>query len=456
MFIGLFFVLMGYIVYFNVVKSKDIINSPYNSRQDSFADRVVRGSILDRNGEVLAETQVADDGSETRVYPYGDVFSHVIGYASQGKSGLESVENFNLLTSNAFFLEKLMKEFKDEKNIGDSVVTTLDANLQQAAYDALGDNNGAVIVMEAGTGKILSMVSKPTFDPNQINEEWDYLNSNESGSALLNRATQGSYAPGSTFKMVTALEYMREFDDYASYWYTCGGEITQDGTTIHCFDSTAHGDQDLLASFANSCNSSFANIGLQLDRTTYAKTAKELLFNSKLPGVLPYSKSRFVLNSQSTSADAMMTAMGQGETQVSPYHMALITSAIANGGKLMEPYLVDTITNYGGAKVKKNMPEKYKTLMTPEEAAQLTEYMTAVVTQGTGNVLGGESYTVAGKTGTAEYSTNKEQNHSWFVGFTNVDNPELVISVIVEGSDGSAGTKAVPIAHDILNAYYYN
>ncbi|MEG0107979.1 MAG: penicillin-binding transpeptidase domain-containing protein, partial [Lachnospiraceae bacterium] len=131
-------------------------------------------------------------------------------------------------------------------------------------------------------------------------------------------------------------------------------------------------------------------------------------------------------------------------------------SAIANGGKLMEPYLVDTITNYGGAKVKKNMPEKYKTLMTPEEAAQLTEYMTAVVTQGTGNVLGGESYTVAGKTGTAEYSTNKEQNHSWFVGFTNVDNPELVISVIVEGSDGSAGTKAVPIAHDILNAYYYN
>ena len=103
--------MMGYIVYFNAVKSKDIINSPYNVRLDSMSDRVVRGKILDNDGNTLAETIVADDGTETRNYPYGEIYAHVVGYDSMGKSGLESTENFNLLTSNAFFLEKLAKEF---------------------------------------------------------------------------------------------------------------------------------------------------------------------------------------------------------------------------------------------------------------------------------------------------------------------------------------------------------
>ena len=110
-FVTLFLVMMGYLVYFNVVRSKAIINSPYNVRMDSLSDRVVRGSILDKNGEVLAETEVAEDGTETRNYPYGDVYAHVVGYDSKGKSGLEYVENFDLLTSNAFFVEKIVKEF---------------------------------------------------------------------------------------------------------------------------------------------------------------------------------------------------------------------------------------------------------------------------------------------------------------------------------------------------------
>ena len=154
-----------------------------------------------------SETVVADDGTETRNYPYGSVFAHVIGYSDTelGKTGLESVENFELLTSNAFFVEKIQNEFRGEKNIGDTVVTTLDADLQQAAYDALGDNKGAVIVMEADTGKILAMVSKPTFDPNEIRSDWESLNSDEENSPLLNRATNGSYAPGSSFKVVTTL-----------------------------------------------------------------------------------------------------------------------------------------------------------------------------------------------------------------------------------------------------------
>ena len=170
---------------------------------------------------------------------------------------------------------------------------------------------------------------------------------------------------------------------------------------------------------------------------------------------MDYTKSSFVLDAKSGSAEIMMTAMGQGKTMVSPYHMALITETIANGGTLMQPYYVDKVTNYTGTEVKKNVPKSYKRIMSSEEAAQLKEYMAAVVSEGTGSVLSGRSYTVAGKTGTAEYSmTDGEKTHSWFTGFTNVDNPELVITVITEGSDGSAGGKAVSIAGAVLDSYY--
>ncbi len=453
----LFIALMGYLVYFTIARADTFVNSPYNQRQDAFAQRVVRGNITDRNGNVLATTNVAEDGTETRSYPYGSLFSHVVGYSDTdlGKTGLESVENFELLTSNAFFLEKIQNEFNGAKNRGDTVVTTLDAGLQQAACDALGGYKGAVVVMEADTGKILAMVSKPDFDPNTLADNWDYLNSDEENSPLLNRATNGSYAPGSVFKIVTALAYMRQNPDYQSYTYDCSGYIDVDNVRINCFDQTVHGYEDLRSSFANSCNASFANIGLELDVGGYRDTAEDLLFNSGLPGVLDYTKSSFALTENSGTAEIMMTAMGQGNTTVSPYHMALITQAIANGGTLMEPYLVDYVTNYTGTEVRRNVPQSYARLMTSDEAAQLKEYMAAVVSEGTGYVLNGRSYTVAGKTGTAEYSmVDGERTHSWFTGFTNVDNPELVISVITEGSDGSAGGKAVSIAGTILDAYY--
>lgn len=433
------------------------MNSPYNQRQDAFANRVVRGKITDQKGNVLAETQVAEDGTETRYYPYGSLFSHVVGYNDPelGKTGLESIENFELLTSNAFFVEKIQNEFNGTKNQGDTVVTTLDADLQQAAANALGDYKGAVVVMEADTGKILAMVSKPDYDPNEIKANWQTLNTDEVNSPLLNRATSGTYAPGSVFKIVTALAYIRQNSDYNSYSYECSGSITRDGTTIPCAGGNVHGYEDLRSSFANSCNSSFVNLGLQLDIGGFRDTAEDLLFNSDLPSVLNYTKGSFALNEESPVSEIMMTAMGQGKTTTSPYHMALITQAVANGGTLMEPYLVDSVTNYTGTEVRRNVPKSYGRLMTSDEASQLKDYMTAVVNEGTGSVLAGRSYTVAGKTGTAEYSTNdSDRTHSWFTGFTNVDNPELVITVITEGSDGSAGGKAVSIAGAILDAYY--
>lgn len=451
-FVTLFLVMMGYISYFNVVKSKDFISSPYNRRSDTLAKRVTRGKILDKRGKVLAQTTTSADGSETREYPYGREFAHVVGYTAKGKYGLESRMNSELLSSNAFFWEKLTNEFQDKKNPGDNVVTTLDVKLQRAAYDALGDRKGAVVAMDPKTGKVLAMVSKPDFNPETVEDKWQTLNT-DSSAKLLNRATQGQYPPGSTFKVVTALEYIREHGNPDDYSYVCQGQIEAGSNTIHCFGGKVHGQVSFRDSLAYSCNTSFSNIGQGLKIPDFKKTTKKLLFDSKLPGNISYKESHFALSDRAGIAERMMTAIGQGKTQVSPYHMALITSAIANGGTLMKPYLVDSVTNYKGAVISSTKPEKYAELMTAKEASMLKDYMSSVTKYGTAaSAMSGTSYTTAGKTGTAEYSSDKNKDHSWFIGMSNVDDPDLVVSVVIEAADGNA--KAVNVARKVFDAYY--
>lgn len=452
LFVGLFLGLMGYLIWFQVTKSREIINSPYNVRLDSMSDRVVRGNITDKDGNILAETKTDQEGNETRSYPYGNVYAHVVGYDAMGKSGIESAYNFELLTSNASFFEKIRKELQEEKNMGDTVVTTLDTDLQKTAFRALGNYKGAAVVIETSTGKILSMVSKPTFDPGSVGQDWEWLTEDED-SRLLNRATQGAYAPGSTFKIVTTLAYMRQNSKYVDFTYTCAGKNVSHDVTIHCAGNRSHGQETLADALAYSCNAAFSEIGLQLDKGLYRKTAESLLFNSKLPCDLSYRQSDFQVKAGTDKASLMMTAIGQGDTMTSPYHMALIASAIANGGVLMKPYLVSRIQNYVGSSVKQYKPERYKKLMESDEAAQLKEYMTGVVTYGTATALRTNAYTVAGKTGTAEYSSDKTKSHSWFMGFTNVDDPDIAIAVVIESADQS-GKSAVSVAKQIMDAYY--
>lgn len=453
-FVLLFLVMIGHFAYYNVVQGKDIINDARNPRMNLYADQIKRGEIRDKDGNILAQTKENEDGTQTREYPYGDLYAHVIGYVEKGKSGLESTENFTLLHSSASFLDRIVNEFRDQRNPGDNVFTTLDTNLQQAAYNALGNNKGAVVAIEPDTGKILAMVSKPTFDPNTIVADWGTLNQNTEG-VLVNRATQGQYAPGSTFKVVTALAFMRQNPDYENYSYRCRGEITAGKNEIHCFGGEVHGTVDLADSLAYSCNTSFSNIGLQLDIDEFKATADGLLFDSELPCPLIYNESKFNLKKGDGDAAIAMTAFGQGKLQVSPYHMALITSAIANGGTLMQPYLVDHVESADGKTTEKYVPEVYEELMTQEEAAKLTEYMQGVVEYGTATTLNGQNFTVAGKTGTSEYSVDKEKTHSWFIGFSNVENPDVALAVIIENSDRT-GDVATETAKSVFRAYYNN
>ena len=447
--VALFLGLAVYMGYFLQVRSEDVINNSYNARLDRFSDRIVRGKIMAGDGTVLAETQVDADGNETRVYYYGSVFDHAVGYSAKGKTGIEALANFYLLTSHVNLLEQVGNELS-----GDNVYTTLDAELQQAAYAALGDRKGVVIAMEPDTGKVLAMVSKPGYDPNTLLQDWDWLTDGGNGEGqLLNRATQGLYPPGSTFKIVTALEYMREHPGgYRDYQFDCSGVYVNGDYRIKCYHGTAHGHQDFTRSFANSCNGAFSSLGLGLNLGAFRDTAKSLLFNSPLPITgLPYKQSSFQMGPGADTWEILQTSIGQGTTQVTPMHNAMITAAIANGGTLMKPYFLNSVETAGGEEIKKFMPASYGSLMTAGEAEGLTELMRTVVTEGTGSAVRTDAYTVAAKTGSAEFETGKE-THAWFTGFAPVENPKLVVTVLVE-EGGSGGKAAAPIARQLFDIY---
>lgn len=443
-------------IYLNVGKRAELNANVNNTKQDNVSDKVIRGSIVTEDGTVLAVTNVDGSGNESRSYPYENIFAHVIGYASNGRAGLELSANKDLLTSHASLLEQIKSGENNEKLTGDTVVVTLDPVLQKAAYNALGSYKGAVVVMEPDSGKILAMVSKPDFNPNTIALDWDSMVMDESNSALLNRATQGLYPPGSTFKILTTLAYLRENkNNYQNFTYDCNGSLTQGDVTITCYNGKVHGTEDLQRAFASSCNTAFSHIGLGLNGNDFKKLAEKFLFNTSLPTKMQHSTSVFKLNKDSSYGEQMTTAIGQGDTLVTPLHMALITSTVANGGIMMKPYYVDHIETYDGDMVSKTKPSSYGTLMTADEAGILTDFMTETVKSGTAAELSYSSYTAAGKTGSAEYETGGSiGTHSWFVGFSNVDDPDIVVAVIAE--DGGTGSQtAVPIARAIFDAYYY-
>ena len=266
-FMVLFLIMAGYIVYFVLHDSDKVLNNSYNKRQDLLAKRVTKGSILSDKGKVLAETKTDKKGNETRYYPYDGLFAHVVGRASHGKTGLEASEGYTMLTSEIHPMLSVMNELKGEKDPGNNIVTTLNVKLSQIAGNALGAQKGAVVVIEPDTGKILAMVSSPTYNPNTLTDAaWKRLTSDaEEDSALYNRATQGLYPPGSTFRLYTALEYMREEEAYNKFHYRCTGSIGKGKDRIKCYGGEVHGRVDLTDAFAESCNAAFCQIGSRLD-----------------------------------------------------------------------------------------------------------------------------------------------------------------------------------------------
>lgn len=280
---------------------------------------------------------------------------------------------------------------------------------------------------------------------------------NTSGT-LVNRATQGTYAPGSTFKIFDAVEFMTEDMDKAqAYTFECPGYVTIDGQTINCFHWEIHGTVDLEESFAESCNSSFATIGTSLNRVDFSNSLSNMLFGDTtgLYDAIPdgVSGSSYVLETNTETKEVMQLSIGQGQTLMTPIHLNLITAAIGNGGTVYKPYVVESVRTGTGKVLKTTEASAYKTVMSEEVAAKMREMMRLVVTNGTGSKLSTRTYNPGGKTGSAEFVSGSSESHAWFTGIAPVEDPEIAITVIVEGA-GVGGTSAVPVARDVMDAYF--
>lgn len=452
LFASLFLMLIVYIILFNFESAPVVINNSYNKREDLFKKRNVKGEILSRDYEVLARSVNVGTDNEKREYPYGKLFAHVVGYNTYGKMGLENRYNFTMLNSDVLITERIKNSIKGRKNSGDSIVTTLDMNMQKAAYDALGDYKGSVIAMNAKTGEILALVSKPCFDPNDVDNLWDTLKVDKN-SPLLNRAVQGLYPPGSTFKIVTALEYIRENDDVDNYKFNCEGSYVYDDIKINCYHGMQHGEVDFDLAFAKSCNSAFANMTGMLEDYKFNSTCESLLFGKDLPCPFTCKKSFSPVKKGSDSDEIIQAGIGQGTTEVTPYHMCLITAAIANDGVLMEPRIVSDVVTANNDIVRSYKSKKYRKLLSVEEAKQLQDLMRLVVTEGTATrIKDTNGYVAYGKTGSAEYSNDKSRSHAWFTCYGDFGDDKIVVTVIAEDA-GSGGQIAVPIAKKVLDVY---
>ena len=451
----LFAGILAYFTWFHIRGSRDIVNNPYNSRLAKLAETVKRGNIMSADGEVLAEEITGEDGSSYRYYPFGCTFAHVIGTSAVNKSGVELSADYDLITSDIALPEKILHEIRGEKSPGNNVQTTLNANLQQVAHDALGLKEGAVIAIEPSTGKVLAMVSKPDYDPNTLPDEYQDILEDEESKVLLNQSTQGLFTPGSIFKIVTTLAYLRSGGRPEDYSYSCDGSISLlsdegDTSSIRCYDGEVHGEVDLEDSFAESCNASFANIGLNTGAANLKKTAEALLFNQKIPSSFSTSVSSFTLDKSASEWMIGATSIGQGNTTITPMHAAILASAIANDGVFMKPYVIDSVESDEGELLRQNDPEEGGRLLSTSEAALMQSYMESVITDGTGYNLAWKNYTCAGKTGTAEVAGRG--NNAWFIGYAPADNPKIAVCVLVEDA-GTASSDTVPIAGEIFDAY---
>ncbi|MDP4180453.1 MAG: penicillin-binding transpeptidase domain-containing protein [Bacillota bacterium] len=448
----IFFSLMAYLTYIQLFTSKKTETSSYNRRQWLKEDDTKRGEIYDRNGVILAKSSKVK-GKWERNYPYGSLYSHIIGYNSEiyGRSLIEEKFNKYLLNINELSsVIGLNGNLLNSKKVGNNIYLTIDNNLQKLASDLMGSKNGAIVVMNPKTGGILAMVSKPGFDPNNqaLVNKWKELVDSED-SPFLPRATQGLYAPGSTFKIAVTASALENGMDGLTF--DDKGVVTIDGKVFSNSKKKAYGRVNLEKALTVSSNVAFSQIGVKLGENNIKNIASKIGMGQVIPFDLPVSKSVFPYGSMGKT-DMAAVAIGQGKMMVTPLHMAMIASSIANNGIMMKPIMVSRIVNAGGKEIKKWGPEELRNVMPADIATKVKNMMLKVVSNGTGKSAAINGINVAGKTGTAENEVVGKE-HAWFVGFAPAENPQVAVAVIVEYSGSSGGSVSAPIAGRLMEAY---
>ena len=442
MFIGL----IVYISYFQVFVAEGIKNNSYNKRLWINEENTLRGSIIDRNGNILVYSEKNKD-SNIRYYKYGSLYSHTIGYSYReyGKAGLELQYNNQLLDINE---NKAINEFKNivaPSTTGNTLKLTLDHNTQAKAKELLNGRKGAIVVMNPKTGEVYAMVSLPDFDTSNLKTDWKTI-SEDVNSPLLNRAVSGLYTPGSIFKVITAAAALETQD--LDKEYDCTGSTTIDGYTFKDYQGKSHGHLDLKGALAKSCNTYFTEKSILIGKEKLKDVSVSFMFNNKIPFDLPITISKTPFKDNIGKTDIAAASIGQGKVLATPINMALVASAIANNGDMVKPILVKEIISNNGKVLQTNYTETISEVTDSLIAAEINNMLIEVVKSGTGINASIKNVQVAGKTGTAENSSGK--SHAWFIGYAPVDNPRIAIAVVLEEDGSSGGVAAAPIARDLI------
>jgi len=426
-----------------------------------------RGPFVVDGESVVYSKPIDDPYNFQRTYTDGKLYAAASGYYSIvfGKTALEQTENSLLAgTSDALFWTRLRDLFGGREQQGASIELTLRAALQETAAQALGDQKGAVVALDPKTGAILAMVTSPTFDPallashdtEEVNDAYAALDADPDGP-LINRAIAGdTYPPGSTFKLIVAAAALEAGYSPDSTVYA-PDELPLPGSTasIENYGGESCGKTEQITleqALTVSCNTAFADLGITLGWDSIQQKAIEFGWTDTFRVPLVVTPSRLPLNPD--DAQVAMSSIGQFDVRATPMQLAMVAAAIADDGKLMSPYLVDTARASDLSVIQKSVPTLYGSPLTPGEARELTQMMVSVVDHGTGTAAQIPGVTVAGKTGTAETGLGTAP-HAWFVGFAPAENPVVAVAVIVEnggslGSEATGGKVAAPIAKKVM------
>jgi penicillin-binding protein A len=458
-------VLFGVLVVFTsrwtVFEAEALRDNELNRRALLQEQKIRRGTIRSADGEVLARAVPEEGDTFGRRYPTRDLFAHAIGYSftTIGRAGLERSRN-DVLTGERTELVSALESILGRSNEGDDIRTTLNAEAQQVAMDALegSGHKGALVALGVKTGRVLVLASNPSYDPNGLGDRATFarLNRDEANAPLVNRATQNGYPPGSTMKVVTAaaaLDSGRYRPD--SRVNGANGKLVS-GVPLNNFGGEDFGDIDLTFALTNSVNTVWAEVGEELGGRTMQRYMERFGFYAEPPMDYPdqqmsasgVRKRGRLVEMTADSVDVGRVAIGQGDLFATPLQMATVAQTIGNGGVRLEPHIMARSIDPDGRTVDEVEPKDAEQVMSRQTARDLTGMMTKVVEEGTGTAAALEGVDVAGKTGTAELNTSG-LNQPWFMCFT----PEVAVAITLERfQGGTGGVDAAPIAKAVLEA----
>lgn len=416
---------------------------PLDPRLFAREKMIKRGDILARDGQQLAFSEKKDGSLEyVRQYPLGSAAAHITGYYSDryGSAGLEKSQARVLLgLDGGNPLTGLLDRVLNRPGTGNDVVLTIDADLQQYAYQALSGRNGAVVALDPATGEVLAMAASPSYEPGDVG---GYIE--QPGSPMLNRAAQGAYPPGSVFKIVTAAGVLKSRPEILDQKINCTGSMEVQGFVLQ--DNAVHGEVDFHQAFARSCNVAFGSYGLAQGAQVFYRQALDFGLTKEFDFPLPVYQGNIARPEEMTGPELASSAIGQGRLLLSPLQAALLACAVANDGVIMKPYIVSGYRTAAG-ETRQFHPRNWLQSMDPAVAALIKEEMVNVVRNGTGRSAALSGVTVAGKTGTAENPHGKA--HAWFVGFAPAERPEVAVAVLIENAGAGSGN-AAPLAREVL------